>query len=240
MSDATLNDVVDRLDRLEAAIDRLTSALREVAAAPPRGARTAPARATSADAPVAAAPRAAPPEASDRPAPKVSGPPPIRVAPPTVRAEQPGAGSTAPGRPEEAKVFDPYWDRTDIEVPGAEATIDDILTRVFEALMYEDVEETWATLFKLTNSNQLQGPRSLDHFKAFSWHKARRTATEYLEDPSDASSYTISYTEPAEVTDETDRVKVFVRKPDGRLPAPVVFARDLRVDNAWRMTQMSL
>jgi len=50
----------------------------------------------------------------------------------------------------------------------------------------------------------------------------------------------IAYTDPGEVTPEVDRVRVFVRSGDNRMPVPVGFARDATNSNAWRVTMMSL
>ncbi|PKN57813.1 MAG: hypothetical protein CVU56_08870 [Deltaproteobacteria bacterium HGW-Deltaproteobacteria-14] len=229
MSEPKLSDVLDRLDRLEAALNKLIGVVERQGAlapapAPAPGRGSSPAAAVAAAAPVV-----------------VSGPPPIRVAPPK-KAATPAAAKAAPAAEgdEPARDYDPYRDRTDLPVPPVDAGIELVLARVFEAALMEEAEDTWALMSKLTHSSQLRGPRSLDHFKAFAWHKLRRTAPTYLDDVQTSSSFAIAYTEPPQLAPEDDRVKVFVRTPDGRLPAPISFARDPEDGRAWRVTQLSL
>ncbi|PIE18021.1 MAG: hypothetical protein CSA66_05180 [Proteobacteria bacterium] len=245
MSDAdtstTNHAIVERLDRIEAALLKLVDAVSAIA---DRGV-TMPATAP------APAPAAAPAATSAPPAdPDPTGPPIIDVAPPTkqppVAAPRPAPAPRSPVRQpttpvaSDASVFMPYADREDLPVPPVDAGYQAVLTRVFEAVQLDDVEDTWALMARLTHSSQLVGPRSLDHFKAFSWHKARRTAHEYLDATRAPDSYTIDYTEPATVDANVDRVKVFIRKPGNRLPAPIVLARDPKADGAWRVAQISL
>lgn len=226
MSDPTLSDVIERLDRLEVALNKLVDLVSAAGAAAmaPAPAYTGTPRPTPA--------HMAPPVAQ--------GPPPIKVAPPNRPPAGDSRESTARPGEESTRDYDPYSDRVDIVVPGPEAGIHDVLARVFEGALMEDAEETWALMSKLTHSSQLRGPRALDHFKAFAWHKLRRTAATYLNPARDPRSFVISYTEPGDLTPDTQRVKVFVQTPDGRLPAPISFARDPDDRNAWRVTMVSL
>ncbi len=221
MSDPTLADVIHRLDRLEAALHQLIEVVRG-------GARMAAA-------PAAPAHASAPPVVPVAP-PRVAGsgePPLISVAPPgrPVRAES---------APVEEIIYDPYAHRPDIIAPGPEATVMQVLSRVFEAGTMAEPEDTWALMTKLTHPSQMIGPRALDHFKAFNWHKLRRTAATYLRVPTDPTSFTIAYSEPGEIGPDAKDVRVFVRAGEDRLPVPVSFARDPKNNNAWRVTMMSL
>jgi hypothetical protein len=231
-----LADVIVRLDRLEAALLQLIEVVR------PAG------RMVAAEAPRVAAPAApqimvAPPSVAIAPGVAAAGEPPlIAVAPPVPRAGAvPVAAAAVGGDPLAApiKPYDPYAHRTDIDVPGPTATIQQVLRRVFEAGLTPEPEDTWAIMTKLTHPSQMVGPRALDHFKAFNWHKLRRTAPTYLQN-SDPSTFVIAYTDPGEVTPDVDRVRVFVRSGDNRMPVPVGFARDVTNQNAWRVTMMSL
>ena len=227
MSEPKLSDVLDRLDRLEAALNKLIEVVERQGALAPAA---------------AAGPAAPPVVAVAAPAPVVvSGPPPIRVAPPKKAAAPAAAKATPVAEGDEpARDYDPYRDRTDLPVPPVDAGIELVLARVFEAALMDEVEDTWALMSKLTHSSQLRGPRSLDHFKAFAWHKLRRTAPTYLDDIQKPTTFAIAYTEPPQLAPDVDRVKVFVRTPDGRLPAPISFARDPEDGRAWRVTQLSL
>jgi len=238
MSEPTLADVIVRLDRLEAALHQLIEAVRGGAMSA-RSPAVAPAPQPSAAAvsPIASRGVAAPGE-----------PPIIQVAPPAPRGgEQPAARAPVVGpfsppaevAAEPVRAYDPYGWREDIEVPGPSGTILQVLRRVFEAGLMTEPEDTWAVMAKLTHPSQMQGPRALDHFKAFNWHKLRRTAGTYLQN-GDPGSFVIAYTDPAEVTPEVDRVRVFIRAGDNRMPVPVGFARDPAQGNAWRVTMMSL
>lgn len=229
MSDATLTDVIARLDRLEAALTKIADAI--MAAGEAQGA------ASVAAAPAPAATAAPPGPAAAAP----SGPPLVRVAPPAraarVAHDPPASGRTSE---EPKRDFNPYRDRSDLVVPGPEASVTDLIAFIFEAVQSEEIEDMWGLLYKATHSSQLQGPRSIDHFKAFSWHKARRTVGEYLDSAKNPTSFHIAYTEPAEIGPDVDRVRVFISKADGKMPAPVVFARDLKDGNAWRIAQLSI
>lgn len=239
-----LRDVILRLDRLEAALHKLIDVVSRPGVSL---AAQAPAAHYAAPAPVAAFAPAQP--ALTRPE-----PPRIDVEPPSTRPEPPlidvapavipnlptvnQAAAMGPGA-EPRRDYDPYGWRTDIEVPPPSATIHQVLTAVFEAGMKSEPEDTWAMMTKLTHASQMVGPRALDHFKAFAWHKLRRTATTYLKG-NDPSTFIIAYTDPAEPTPEVDRVRVFVRAGENRMPVPVAFARDATQNGAWRLTMMSL
>lgn len=223
-----LAEVLERLDRLEVALRELievTQATRSAAPAP--RIEVAPARQPVA--PPVPAGLAAPGE-----------PPLIYVAPPRVARDT--RFDDAPRSHEivenSLRAYDPNEDRPELQPPPPNASILQVLTRVFEAGLMEAPEDTWALMTRLTHPSQMQGPRALDHFKAFNWHKLRRTARQYLR-TDDPSSYTIAYTDPAEITSSDDRVRVFL-KVDDRMPVPVGFARDKTQNNAWRVTIMSI
>lgn len=222
-----LAEVLERLDRLEVALRELIQVTASSQAAP---ARPAPVSAPAAHF-VAPPIQVAPPTGQAAP----GEPPVIYVAP--ARAARPEPVK-APIVDDSLRTYDPYAYRTDIEPPPANATIHQVLTRVFEAGLMAEQEDTWALMAKLTHPSQMQGPRALDHFKAFNWHKLRRTAAGYLKN-GDPSSFTIAYTDPAEITATDDRVRVFL-KVDDRMPVPIGFARDKTQNNAWRVTMMSL
>ena len=226
-----LADVILRLDRLELLLERLVDAVERqgMSAAPAREAAPRPVAAPSAFIPPA--PVIAPPS---RPEPPV-----IEVAPPP-NAPQPVSQAAPAGATAEPKrEYDPYGYRTDIVVPPANAGIQQVLAAVFEAGLKAEPEDTWAMMTKLTHASQMLGPRALDHFKAFAWHKLRRTATTYLRN-NDPTTFGIAYTDPAEVGPEVDRVRVFIRAGDHRMPVPVTLARDVSQEGAWRLTMISL
>ncbi len=221
MSDPTLADVINRLDRLEAALHQLIDVVRG-------GARMAAAPASAPVAPKASVVPVAPPGVA------ASGEPPlISVAPP-------GRPLQAESAPVEEIIYDPYSHRPDIVAPGPEATVMQVLAAVFQAGTMAEPEDTWALMTKLTHPSQMIGPRALDHFKAFNWHKLRRTAATYLRDAADPTSFGIAYSEPGEIGPTDKDVRVFVRAGEDRLPVPVSFARDPKSSNAWRVTMMSL
>lgn len=223
-----LAEVLERLDRLEVALRELIQVTQSTRPAAP----AAPA--------MHASPLGAPPiQVAPQPAPTgqagLGEPPVIYVAPARPARAEP---AKAPIVDDSLRTYDPYAHRTDIEAPPASATIHQVLTRVFEAGLMADQEDTWALMAKLTHPSQMQGPRALDHFKAFNWHKLRRTASSYLRN-NDPSTFSIAYTDPAEITANDDRVRVFL-KVDDRMPVPVGFARDKTQNNAWRVTMMSI
>lgn len=265
----TLADVLVRLDRLEGALHRLIDVASRAAAAPAQP-QPAPAyqqqayqpaptyQQAPAYAPTAQAPRPAPgPKSTDaysvaadaayrRPddgQPARAEPPIIEVAAPNMPGFGPppsSGGSGSGSNPNEPRrEYDPYGFRTDIEVPPPSATIQQVLAAVFDAGLRAEPEDTWAIMTKLTHASQMVGPRALDHFKAFAWHKLRRTASGYLRN-NDPATFTIAYTDPAQPTPENDRVRVFVKAGDNRMPVPVAFARDASQAGAWRLTMISL
>lgn len=224
-----LSAVIDRLDRLELALRELIEVVR---GAPMRSAPTAPA-------PVA------PPEVHAGRA-GLGEPPVIQVAPPqsfvprppTAPVTQVAPPSRGPIVDDSLRPQDPHGDRTDLEPPPANATVRQVLTRVFEAALMEQPNDTFTLMTRLTHPSQMQGPRALDHFKAFNWQKLRRGVHAYLQN-GDPTSFTIAYTEPGEITATDDRVRVFL-KVDGRMPVPIGFARDPAQAGAWRVTMISL
>jgi len=261
----TLVDVLDRLDRLEAALHKLI----EVASrAPQAAAAPAPSYQASYQPQVQQAPAYAPPRQTQPvPAPAPTHQEPgvaayaagaesayrradaeassMRVEPPVIEVAPPNAPQSAPAYQshglslEPRRDYDPYGFRTDIEVPPPTATIQQVLAAVFDAGLRADPEDTWAIMTKLTHASQMVGPRALDHFKAFAWHKLRRTTPTYLRN-NDPTTFSIAYTDPAQPTPEVDRVRVFVKAGDNRMPVPVAFARDASQQNAWRLTMISL
>ena len=234
----SLADVIVRLDRLEAVLLQLVEVVRST------GRMAAPIEVSpipvSPMTPLAPSIFVAPPSVAIPAGVAAEGEPPlIKVAPPAPRAThhhipQPGDAPVEPFRP-----YDPYAHRTDIEVPGPTATIPQVLKRVFEAGLSLEPEDTWAIMTKITHPSEMMGPRALDHFKAFNWHKLRRMAQTYLTN-ADPSTFVIAYTDPADVTPTVDRVRVFVRSGDNRMPVPIGFARDATAGNAWRVSMMSL
>ncbi|MBL8785863.1 MAG: hypothetical protein JNJ59_13240 [Deltaproteobacteria bacterium] len=239
MSEPSLADVLVRLDRLESALLQLIEVVRsQPGALAPQAAAPAPviqvAPAVVPVVPVAPVVRA--PEATGVAA--QGEPPVITVAAPlSPRPAQPPVGAS--GEAEPVRAYDPYGWRTDIEIPPPSATIHQVLVRVFEAALMPEPEDTWAVMTKLTHPSQMQGPRALDHFKAFNWHKLRRTGPGYLQN-GDPKSFVIAYTDPAEITAEVDRVRVFIKSGDNRMPVPIGFARDPAQSHAWRVTAVSL
>jgi hypothetical protein len=222
-----LAEVLERLDRLEVALRELIAVTQARSTAPvSNGAHASQLE------PVRVAP--APSSVTGQAGP--GEPPVIYVAP--ARAPQRAEPVKAAIVDDSLRTYDPYAHRTDIEAPPPSATIHQVLTRVFEAGLMADQEDTWALMAKLTHPSQMQGPRALDHFKAFNWHKLRRTAVSYLKN-GDPSTFSIAYTDPAEITANDDRVRVFLKVED-RMPVPVGFARDKTQGNAWRVTMMSI
>lgn len=231
MADPTLADVIDRLDRLEALLSQLVEVVKAGATVEPK------AQAVVERPPVPAPPPPAP--AAPPPAAKSGEPPIIPVAPPRTPMAAPAAAPAAGA----ARVSNEGVVKEDelahIVVPGPGGTIEQVLTRVFEAALESNPEDTWAIMTKLTHPSQMVGPRSLEHFKAFNWHKLRRTAATYLRD-GNPNSYTIVYTDPPVVTAEVDRVRAFIKASGDRMPVPVGLARDAAQGNAWRITMLSL
>jgi hypothetical protein len=226
MSDANLEAVLERLDRMEQALLKLVSLVEQQGLAP----RQAPPQA-----PQAAAAAAPPPTPSHEPPRIHVAPLPGRPAMPHVASEpQPARAPQA-----ESNLLDP-WAHLDITVPGPEGTVDDVIARVFEAALESDPERTWAALTRLSHSTQIVGPRAIDHFKGFAWQRLRRNARGYLADPNNPRTYQIAYTDPREPTGRENEVRCFIRAGDNRMPVPLGLARDPVAQNAWRVTMMSL
>lgn len=255
MSQHTLADVLLRLDRLESAlyklieisermasgvvVARLASAPTQPAVPAPTVAPPPPMAYAAAPAPVVGARGEPPKVAIAPPVVRADGrvdPPVVQVAPPAMRTTfEPPRGLQLTPNP-----YDPYADRTDLLVPPLDATVTQVLTRVFEAGLMVEPDDTFALLAKLTHTSQMVGPRALDHYRAFAWNKLRRSASDYLRG-GDPTAFTLAYTEPAEITSDTEHVRVFVKAAGGnRMPAPVGFARDPVRGGAWRVTMMSL
>ncbi len=256
MSQHTLADVVSRLDRLEAALQKLIELSERIAmggvVARSNPATERPAPPPAPPAPTVAPPPPAPSADARREPPKVTIAPPTakpaarpdgRIDPPVVQVAPPAMRTTveAPrGLQLTPSLYDPYADRTDLPAPPVEATVSQVLARVFEAGLMVESEDTFALLSKLTHSSQMVGPRALEHYRAFAWSKLRRSVSDYCPG-GDPTAFTLAYTEPADITSDTEQVRVFVKAWGGnRMPVPVAFARDPVRGGAWRVTTMSL
>ncbi len=222
MSDANLDAVLERLDRMEQALLKLVSLVEAQGLAP------RPVAPATAAAPAQAAPSHEPPKIHVAPLPGRAAMPHVAPEPTTVRSPQPAPGAEDP------------WAHLDISVPGPEGTVDDVIARVFEAALESDPERTWAALARLSHSTQIVGPRAIDHFKGFAWQRLRRNARGYLADPNNPRTYQIAYTDPREPTGRETEIRCFIRAGDNRMPVPLGLGRDPVAGNAWRVTMMSL
>ncbi len=245
MSEPTLTDVVERLERLERAIEALTQAVQGASPAKVETVQTPAKPAVVAESPAAVVPAGKPaaavapasslaaagggaavterPAAATRTAAAASKAPSAEAAPGVV----PGGGDVEGG---EAAAT--------VALPGPDASVEDMLTLVFQLAMTGTEEEAWPSLAALTHPKALAGPRTLDHLKAFNWRKLRRGVGRYLSG-ADPRSFTIERMEPAEVGPDVENVKIFLWQ-DGASPAPITFRRDERAGGAWRIGQISL
>jgi hypothetical protein len=111
-----------------------------------------------------------------------------------------------------------------------------VVAAFVEAAMIKSDAKCWAALAELTHSSEMEGPRSMDHLKAFSWKKLRVNAKRYFKGK---KVPTAAWTEPAVVEGSTERVKVFVAHGKDAT-SPVTVARDAEADGAWRVQSCSL
>jgi len=225
MAEANLEAVIERLDRLESVLLKLVDILSEQRTAAPPVA-------------VVMAPRPAMPVMAPSPS---HEPPRIQVAPLAPPAQQSAlarASAEVRPHPETPGYYNP-WADWDITVPGPEASVDEVIARLFEAALEADPEMTWATLTRLFHSSQLVGPRAIDHFKGFAWQRLRRNARGYLTD-GNPRSFQIAYTDPREPNGTETEIRVFIKAGDTRMPVPLGLSRDAGHNNAWRVSMMSL
>lgn len=124
------------------------------------------------------------------------------------------------------------------DVPGPNAPFEVLIARMFEAVQRPEQERAWLEMTALTHPKELVAPRALDSLKAFSWKQLRKNAPAYLSNESMAS-FTVVRTDPADLTGDLERVKVFL-SARGRSPAPITLKRDAAAGGAWRLGQVSL
>lgn len=172
----------------------------------------------------------APAQASAAPAAKRR--PARKPSPPAARAKPP-AEEVAP-EPAEAAPPEPR----EVSSDGEDAALAETVGRLLAAGLIEDVEDCWAALESLTHPKALHGPRSIDHLKAFSWKKLRRTAADYLGDDG-TDDFRIDRVASLPSEKGVEVVKVFIESHDGS-PAPVTLRRDDDSDGDWRVVQISL
>ncbi|MGB0589549.1 MAG: hypothetical protein ACPGU1_07720 [Myxococcota bacterium] len=157
---------------------------------------------------------------------------------PAPRATESGSSSASPPA-RDADTVEVIVDEQVVSgVPGASSTFSALLARMFEAALQEDTETAWLELTALTHPKELFAPRALDSLKAFSWKQMRKNAMAYL-NGTEASSFSIARTDPAEPRGDELRMKVFLNAT-GRSPAPVTLIRDEAAGGAWRLGQVSL
>lgn len=212
-SAGAMGPVLDRLDAIAVALQRIADSLAAAASLP-----AAPANAEAATAspePVAASEAAA----RDGAGPVVAAAlAPVAKRTPARAAR--GEGAQAAATPEISEVRP-------------------LLSAMFSAAMLEEKEDTWAALQALTHPDELVAPRALAGFIGFSWAKLRRNVGLYLETMEDAASFRVARTVPAALRPDEDRIKVFLLRDD-EMPVPVSLRRDPAADGAWRLSTISL
>jgi len=243
--ESDLTGIVERLDRLEALLTRLVTAVeggKPVAAA----AKPAPAASKPAPAPKPAAPKPAPVAAkpAPKPAPVTAAGRPTRPAAVEVREPakaQKTSESTPTEKPEslldEAQRKALRIKELDINqfLPPADAPPRDILSAIFR-FAFEDAEVGNPLMIGLMHSEIVSAPRSAEHLRSFNFPKLRRGLDKYL-DGTDPDSCIIVR---ADEDEARQSVKVFVHRMGGGMPAPVRMKRDPKADDAWRIIQLSL
>ncbi len=216
MSDPTLADVLAKLDEVQRAIEALRATVLAGRAAP---------------APAAVEVSAQAPAPAEAPA-----------SPPADRAEARSVGDAAapPAAPPTAPEGDAVSDGEPVEPPSPQPSdgVNDVLRLMFSAALLETEDEAWPHLMALTHSRDLENPRALDYLKAFNWRKLRRSLDRYLAGR-DPGSFHIVRTDPAEIAEDAEYVKVFLHQRGG-MPGPVHLRRDPKKGGAWAVSQISL
>ena len=118
------------------------------------------------------------------------------------------------------------------------AEIQAVVCELFAAALSEDRDDCHGRLEDLMHSEELRGPRSLDHLRAFPWKRLRANAGSYLKDQK-PDSYRIAQQHPAQVTSEAEQVKLFLTR-EGASPAPLLLERDDAAARQWRVRSLSL
>lgn len=205
--------VLDRLDAIVFALQRIADSL-EAAAAQPAGVQSA----------VGADVRAA----------KASSEPTSAATRPVGELGVAAAALAAAAKPAPARAA-----RADGAETPEISEVRPVLSAMFSAAMYEEKEDTWTALQALTHPDELIAPRALAGFIGFSWAKLRRNLGLYLETVEDAASFRVARTVPATLRPDEDRIKVFLLRDD-EMPVPVSLRRDPAAGGAWRLSTMSL
>ena len=238
---ASLLEITERLDRLEALLTRLMSAVESsgVTALKPQGSdghraaaqeRPAP-KAPASPAPAAPAPAAAQQvsKASDKPAP----------SPPT--ASPSGTAESADSPPSvltEAQREALKLNELDLTpwLPGATASIEEFLTALFR-FSFEDREWGDDLMLALVHDEIVRAPRTAGSLRQFNFPKMRRLRDRYLEG-GDPSSFQIHRIDEYQADQD---IRVFIHSSfPGTMPGPVRIKRDEKADGAWRLVQLSL
>lgn len=206
-----MGPVLDRLDAIVVALQRIADSLEAAPARPAAPAAARPLQSTPASSP-SAAPAVASGAVAAAALASLAKPAPVRVA-----------------RPDAAEASE-----------TAEITeVRPLLSAMFSAAMLEEKEDTWVALQALTHPDELVAPRALAGFIGFSWAKLRRNVGLYLETMEDADSFRVARTVPVALRPDEDRIKVFLLRED-EMPVPVSLRRDAAADGAWRLSTISL
>lgn len=236
----TLSDVVERLDKLVDVLSEIATALKAAPRAPvwtgstATAAPAAPKKAAKPKLPPGAQQAALAAAARAR----MSGqePPPGAAAP---LAAPPVSAASAP---ESARweTYEPEQEEIAWPLPPPEQPYEAALMVMFQAAMVEDQEQSFKWLEALMHPDAILGPHSLDHLRAFTFRKLRKSHRRFLQ-ADDPSSFKIVRTVPREVPKDAVKVKVFLDQfRAGTSPAPVYLARDPEQAHAWRITQISI
>lgn len=116
---------------------------------------------------------------------------------------------------------------------------EDVLSVLFKAAAMSDNEAGFELFLQLMHPIALEGPKSRTSLRQFQWKQLRKNYREYLEDPTDTTSFSIATRRPEEPAPFERAWKLFVTS-NRRTPVPITMRRLDDDPSRWRIEVCSL
>ncbi len=103
----------------------------------------------------------------------------------------------------------------------------------------DDADRLFERFAGLCHSSRWGTPMLDNSLRSYTWRQLRKNVGIYLREEDDPGSFEVLRTDPRKVTEDTRRVKLFLRART-RMPTPITFRRDDELEGEWRVEVSSL
>lgn len=100
-------------------------------------------------------------------------------------------------------------------------------------------EEAFEAFRQLVHTDRRGTPLLDEELRSYKWRPLLTHCRQYLQKPEDPWSFVIERSQPEQVTEQTEVVRLYL-KADKRMPPPITLKRDVHANNEWRIEGSSL